>query len=150
VILTSDESAGITRGDDLTRSLSQNWIPLVVFGPGVPVGTVPDLFSQPDLPLSVLDYLGLADRGPHLMGRSIFRRYDRPRPHYFANTYLRSAERLAPRLAEGDFRRLVEALPDVERHGTGSGTAPAARPERHEVSTRRAGTMAIRRGRRHG
>jgi phosphoglycerol transferase MdoB-like AlkP superfamily enzyme len=87
VLVTSDESAGITRGDDLTRSLSQSWAPLVVLGPGVAPGRVSEVFTHADLAISVLDYLGLPDRGAHLMGRSVFRQYGAPRPLYFANTY---------------------------------------------------------------
>ncbi len=101
IIVTADESAGISRGDDLTRALSQNWLPLVVFAPGTETqkGRVRDLFVQSDLALSVLDYVGLANananananaaQGHPFTGRSLFRRYDSPRALYFANTYFR-------------------------------------------------------------
>ncbi len=94
VFITSDESGGLGRGDDLTRALSQNWLPLVVLGPDVPAARVVAPYSHPDLAVSVLDYLGMPERGGHLMGRSLFRDYQAPRPFYFANTYFKRAHAL--------------------------------------------------------
>ncbi|MGI5865090.1 MAG: LTA synthase family protein [Myxococcales bacterium] len=91
VIVTSDESAGLFEGyDDLTRAFSQNWSVLAAFVPTGETARVSDVYAQSDLGLSVLDYLGLADRADGMTGRSLFRRYEQPRTVYFANTYRHS------------------------------------------------------------
>ena len=88
ILITSDESAGITVGyDDLTRQLSQNWGLLIVLTPEQKRGPRDGTFLQSDLALSTLDYLGLEGRGWHMTGRSFFRDYLEPRPLLFANTY---------------------------------------------------------------
>ena len=95
VIVTSDESAGLTKGfDDATRGLSQSWSVLAARLPTGESARVAEVFVQSDVAVSILDYLGLAERGEHLTGRSLFRRYDEPRSVYFANTYLRQTHAL--------------------------------------------------------
>jgi len=91
VLFTSDESQGHQSSQSQTaRMLSQNWSFLVALTPERARGVVAEPFAQMDLPLSILDYLGLAKGGlaggsRHLYGRSVFRRYPEPRSIYFAN-----------------------------------------------------------------
>jgi hypothetical protein len=93
VVLASDESMGIPGlfVDPWEKAVSQNWGLLAALAPGVAPARIEAPFSQVDVPLSILDYLGLGDRGHDLYGRSIFRDYDRPRRLYFANTNLHAA-----------------------------------------------------------
>ncbi len=87
ILLTSDESAGVRSADDvLTRILSQNWGFLIALLPETGSQRITAPFAQMDLALSILDFVGLADRGGALFGRSVFRRYDRERSLFFANT----------------------------------------------------------------
>ena len=92
LVITSDESLGLgPRFDDMTRRLSQSWGLLLVRSPASKKAQrVDEPFAQSDLPLSLLDHLGLAE-GTTFGGRSVFRRYgDRsPRPLFFANTHHR-------------------------------------------------------------
>jgi phosphoglycerol transferase MdoB-like AlkP superfamily enzyme len=82
VLLTSDEATPLD--EDL---LNANWAPMVVLSPEHAKGLVEDAYAQSDLALSVLDYLGLGDRAGGFMGRSMFRRYDRPRTIYAGSVY---------------------------------------------------------------
>jgi hypothetical protein len=91
VLIVSDESAGIARGvDDLTRLLTQAWGYLAAITPSGERLRLDAPILQADIPLSVLDYLGLGDAGERFAGRSLFRRYSAPRPVGFGNTFLRS------------------------------------------------------------
>jgi len=90
VIITSDESRGINPGlRGLTVSLSNNWIPMAVLTPGGEPGVVDDLYSQKDLAVSVLDYLGLGHKARGIRGRSMFRSYKERETIFMANTYSR-------------------------------------------------------------
>lgn len=92
LLVTSDESIGI-RGFDTQpyfKMLSQNWGLLLVQGPGVQPGVVRQPYGLVDVALSIADYLGLQDRAGRFFGRSVFRRYDTPRPMFFANVNLGS------------------------------------------------------------
>ena len=92
VIITSDESAGILFGNSArVRAISQNWGFAILQSPTMAKRQVGEIFSQSDIGLSILDYLGLADLAPHFVGRSMFRDYDKERSVYFSNTYLRRA-----------------------------------------------------------
>ena len=117
VLFTSDESIGIGVPDALTSTLSQNWGFLIARVPEGRHDRVPEPFAQVDLALSILDFLGLAARGPHLFGRSVFRRYDAGRFLFFANTNLGDAGAIDPDgrvlLCADDFRRCRKfAVPD--------------------------------------
>ncbi len=91
VLIVSDESAGVARGvDDLTRLLSQAWGYLAAITPSGERLRLESPILQADIPLSVLDYLGLGDRSAGFAGRSLFRHYAAPRPFAFGNTFLRS------------------------------------------------------------
>lgn len=80
VIYTSDEASGATSW------VSQNWGYLIARVPDHKQLHVTEPFAQMDLALTVLDYLGLAEFGTHLFGRSAFRRYAEPRHIFFSNT----------------------------------------------------------------
>lgn len=115
VVITSDESAGALKGDDVTRSVTQGWIPLIALLPGkpAPTATIHDVYLQSDIGLSVMDYLGLGDRAPHFVGRSLFRKYSQPRPIYFSNTHLKRAFALEP---SGLLSMCSEALTDCSSY----------------------------------
>ena len=88
LIVTADESLGMKSGyDDLTLSMSQNWIFLSVVSGNVKPRYIQAPFMQSDVALSVLDYLGLTHLKQEFIGRSIFRTYTTPRPIFFTNVY---------------------------------------------------------------
>ncbi|MBW2665393.1 MAG: LTA synthase family protein [Deltaproteobacteria bacterium] len=93
VMVVSDESMGIPGlfVDPWDKAVSQNWGLLAVLAPGVTPARIDAPFSQIDVPLSILDALGLGDHGRELYGRSVLRDYDRPRRLYFANSNLHAA-----------------------------------------------------------
>jgi phosphoglycerol transferase MdoB-like AlkP superfamily enzyme len=93
VLITSDESMGIPGlfVDPWTKAISQNWGFLIALLPEPRAQRIGAPFSQLDVALSVLDYLGLAGRGGDLFGRSLFRRQPAPRNLYFANSNLFAA-----------------------------------------------------------
>lgn len=91
VLLTSDESAGIThKTSDFITKLSQNWGFFVAIVPEGERMEIDDSFMQVDIPLSILDYMGLAGTAHDFSGRSLFRKYDKKRKIFFANTYMRT------------------------------------------------------------
>ncbi|MEE2679825.1 MAG: LTA synthase family protein [Myxococcota bacterium] len=87
VLVTSDESAGDlgSAAEGLAGRLTGNWGFLVALLPDRSTQRVDTPYAQSDVAISVLDHLGLADRGEDLFGRSLFRTDDRPRPIYFGN-----------------------------------------------------------------
>ncbi len=87
IIITSDESNGLKKANNIKRILSENWIPLVILTPNKEKKLVSDYYIQSDLPLSVLDYLGIKINSSNFIGRSFFRNYSYTRPLFFANTY---------------------------------------------------------------
>ena len=87
VLITSDEARGNVHGEDFwAAKLTENWGFLVVKAPGVGEANIAEPFGQVDVALSVLDYLGMGERGAHLLGRSVLRRYAEPRYLFFGNT----------------------------------------------------------------
>jgi len=92
VLVTSDESRGDLRTtDDGTASgLTENWGFLIAILPEKRQLLAHEVFAQSDIPLSVLDYLGLGALGSDFSGRSVFRRYDRGRPVFFGNVNYRT------------------------------------------------------------
>ncbi len=95
VILTSDEAVGLDRGQgDFSQMVDQAWGFLGVLTPDGSSGWVAEPYAQSDLPLSVLDLLGvvpgLPEDGDELpySGRSLFRQYERPRTLAFGNVFL--------------------------------------------------------------
>jgi hypothetical protein len=93
VVITSDESMGVPGLfiDPLTKAISQNWGLMVVLLPEPRAERIDEPFSQMDVAISILDYLGLGERSGDLFGRSAFRRHGAPRNLYFANSNLFSA-----------------------------------------------------------
>jgi len=93
VVITSDESMGIPglSIDPLTKAISQNWGLMIALLPEPRAERIDEPFSQMDVAISILDYLGLGERSGDLFGRSAFRRHGAPRNLYFANSNLFSA-----------------------------------------------------------
>jgi len=87
VIVTSDESAGDlgSAQEGLAGRLTQNWGFLAALLPERTREQVRDPYSQSDVAISVLDYLGLGEKGRHLFGRSLFRNYPSRRHLFFGN-----------------------------------------------------------------
>jgi hypothetical protein len=87
ILITSDESAGDlgSAAEGLAGRLTGNWGFLVALMPDRERLRVRTPYAQSDVAISVLDHLGLAERGTHLFGRSLFRTDERPRPIYFGN-----------------------------------------------------------------
>ncbi|MBW2414302.1 MAG: LTA synthase family protein [Deltaproteobacteria bacterium] len=104
VLITSDEAAGLrapsplkpAEVQGLTLQLSENWGLMVALGSGAEPARVAEPYSQMDVALSIVDYLGLADRGRHFLGRSLFRDYAEPRWVFFANSSYVKASALDP------------------------------------------------------
>lgn len=92
ILFVSDESAGDWgRATDPTSSrLTQNWGFALALLPEGQRARIGDPYDQIDVPVSILDYLGLHDAVDGLFGRSLFRRYARGRHHFFANLNWRS------------------------------------------------------------
>ena len=89
VLITSDESREKKpHASDEASMLSQSWGFLIALTPPGDSGVVEEPFMQLDLPISVLDYLGLPDPSNRLGGRSVFRRYETTRDLFWGNAYL--------------------------------------------------------------
>ena len=92
LLVTSDESFGQDKVGDLNDLLrTQAFGTLTIRAPEENQQIVREPFMQMDIPISILDYLGLKDDAGQLGGRSVFRKYAQSRPLPFANTYLRSS-----------------------------------------------------------
>jgi hypothetical protein len=89
VLVTSDEAHGLKGKEflDITRMLSKNWGVMIALGPGIEAERVAAPYTQGDMALSVMDYLGLADPDGDFQGRSYFRVDDAPRYVGFANAF---------------------------------------------------------------
>lgn len=89
VLITSDESREAKPHEsDEASMLSQSWGFLIALTPPGDSGVIDEPFMQLDLPISILDYLGLSDSAGRLGGRSVFRRYATTRDLFWGNTYL--------------------------------------------------------------
>lgn len=132
LVVTSDESTGIAGFDTQPafKMLSQNWGVLMLRGPGIPPGVVREPFGLLDLPLSIVDYLGLAGRAEHFHGRSVFRRYATPRHLFFGNGNLGTLGAFEPAgtllacASDGSCRRYP--VPDGRWFGVLPEPSPAA------------------------
>ena len=99
VLITSDESQASEEGaSDARNLLTHGWGFLIALLPSAESELVDQVFAQPDIPISVLDSLGLDSRRPNWTGRSVFRRYDKGRDVYWGNTYLGIVAGLSPEL----------------------------------------------------
>jgi phosphoglycerol transferase MdoB-like AlkP superfamily enzyme len=98
VIITSDESAGDlgSAREGPAGRLTQNWGFLTVLLPEHIRDQVEAPYSQSDVALSVLDYLGLGAKGQHLFGRSLFRKYPSGRHLFFGNLNYRAIGGVTP------------------------------------------------------
>lgn len=76
LIITSDESHTNNRGLWLAR------------GPGIQASRLQQVYGLLDIPVSLLDYLDLADQFPNFGGRSLFRHYHSQRPLLFFSDQL--------------------------------------------------------------
>jgi hypothetical protein len=98
VIITSDESFGIDGTDDSdSLMMAQAFGTLTVMVPGGVQRRIDEPFMQFDVALSVVDYLGYRERRGGLGGRSVFRKYSKPRVLPFANTYMRMSSAITPK-----------------------------------------------------
>ena len=99
VLITSDESQAAEEGaSDARNLLTHGWGFLIALLPSGESERVDQVFAQPDIPISVLDSLGLESSRPQWTGRSVFRRYDKGRDVYWGNTYLGMVAGLSPAL----------------------------------------------------
>lgn len=93
VLVTSDEATQIrflTPGlPGMLVGLTENWGYMIALTPERLKARIDQAFQQADIPLSVLDYLGIADKGRQFMGRSFFRRYGNGRSFVTGNVYKR-------------------------------------------------------------
>jgi len=97
VLITSDESQANEAGaSDARNMLMHGWGFLIALLPSHETATVDQVFAQPDVPISILDYAQLDSRFPDFSGRSVFRRYDHGRNVYWGNTYLGLVAGLSP------------------------------------------------------
>jgi hypothetical protein len=89
VIITCDESQGVKdlKGDPPGKRLCQQWGLLMALHPSLKGKVIERKYTQLDIALSVVDYLGLPFENTRFGGRSIFRDYNEERDIYFANTY---------------------------------------------------------------
>ena len=87
VLYTSDESLGFggTIGK-MDQLVFKGWGLLIARSPEGIRDKIKEPFAQMDLAISILDYLGLAHRGGHFFGRSVFRSYESRRHIFFANS----------------------------------------------------------------
>lgn len=153
VLVVSDESQGDRKSGAtaVTRRLSQNWGVLVALLPERVTEVVVEPYAQIDVAWSILDYLGLSDRGRHLFGRSLFRRYPEARHLFFGNVNRGEVGGVDPegrlvicahdgRLCKGyDVRdgrlfkpRLEREIPDADLVGLVRGMAERSRPPGRE------------------
>jgi len=88
ILITSDESrVQRPQRGDIGSMLAQSWGFLIVLLPSGETMVIDEPFMQLDVPISVLDALGLADPAGRLAGRSLFRRYDDARDLLWGNTH---------------------------------------------------------------
>ncbi len=81
VVFTSDESHGV-KG----QPYGNNWGLNIMTGPDIKPGIKTGLYGLSDTSLTILDYLGLGDKGAHLIGRSLLRDYPKNRELSFHST----------------------------------------------------------------
>jgi arylsulfatase A-like enzyme len=90
VLITSDESQAMEAGaPDWMNSLTQGWGFLIALLPSGETGVIEEIFTQPDIPISVLDYFEVGSPRRDYSGRSVFRHWDTERALFWGNTHLR-------------------------------------------------------------
>ncbi len=81
LLITSDESRPARE-----RLATANWSPLIAVGPGVEKSTQREIRGLIDVPVSILDYLGLTEHLSNTMpGYSVFRNYQQTRGILFSS-----------------------------------------------------------------
>lgn len=133
VLITSDEGSGVHEDhrhkNGTLAGYTENWGVMVALSPDGYRGRVDRAFQQADIPLSVLDYLGLADGERRFIGRSFFRVYETPRTIYSANIY----KGLIHEYAEGRTLTVCsEKLENCERFDTSGAPLFAFHHDRQE------------------
>ncbi len=151
VIITSDESAGLSGIEDATQKLlSQSWSFVVVMLPEPHARRIDTLYGHVDTPLSILDLLGMETSEPRFLGRSWFRDYEEGRPVFAGNTYARKIMMWEPRgavvICNESFPPCVKTVPDDGlRFGANRHTeAPTARETQLLMETARLTRSASR------
>lgn len=87
VVITSDESRGVSKGTPYQLRLSQNWAPLMIITPEQDSQIIDQRYATSDFPISILDYLGI-ESNEEFAGRSFFRHYNQaPRAFFVGNVY---------------------------------------------------------------
>lgn len=129
LMITGDESReGKRSAKGVTEAILHNQGFLVVMTPGRDRRQVGDAYAQSDLPVSVLDYLGVPPPA-WLGGRSLFRQYDHFRPLVFAD-YSQAALYAVPRREElircdtGNWKCSRYTLPSGTIFETGQALSP--------------------------
>jgi len=90
VVITSDETGAPGQdGRGSHHAVAPQRGVLIALAPGLSAQRAEGLFAQSDLAVSVLDGLGLDPRPHGFIGRSVFRRYDRPRDVPYGDAYAR-------------------------------------------------------------
>jgi hypothetical protein len=131
VLITSDESqADDPGGPDAVNMMTHGWGLLIALSPSGQTGIVNQVFAQPDVPLSVLDYLDATDLRTDLPGRSFFRRYEHDRAVFWANTHLGLVAGLGDdntlTICTEDFARCISTPTESGRLFASPGTFEAA------------------------
>ncbi|MHC4663540.1 MAG: LTA synthase family protein [Planctomycetota bacterium] len=88
LIITCDEATIFSK--DKYKGIveaNRNWGLLVVLTPEREKGVIGAPYALNDIPVSLLDYLGLRSAARKFTGRSFFRKYSHPRNVFFANVY---------------------------------------------------------------
>lgn len=120
VIITSDESAGLTKAANPTqRLLSQSWSFAIVMLPQPRAKRIDTLYAHVDTALSVADLLGMEQEAKRFVGRSWFRNYEKPRRVFAGNTYARSVIMWDPSgtavVCDESFRSCMRSVPVRDR-----------------------------------
>jgi hypothetical protein len=93
VVVTSDETQVTEqdkREEKFRQVLRQAWGLLAMWGPGIEPAVVAEPGAQIDVPLTIMDYLGLEVPGGSIGGRSLLRTYATARDLPFGNAYAKS------------------------------------------------------------
>jgi phosphoglycerol transferase MdoB-like AlkP superfamily enzyme len=132
VIITSDETQlteAEKRTSKLQAVLAQSSGVLAMWGPGIQPGQIDDrLGMQMDVPLTVLDYLGVEAPPSSVGGRSLLRTYQTPRTAVFGNTYEQAIGAIG---GDGEITVCDEALTHCRAYAkTTSPSSPVGTRER--------------------
>lgn len=137
VIVTADEARISTTALPYPAGLlTNNHSPLLLLTPDHRKGVSADYVTQADIPLSVLEYLGKTP-AKNDYGRSLFHKYNRFRPLYFANHFTNTLF-MVPR--DGQLLMCNVISPQCQQY-----TFPAGRIFGNEFSETKPSPVGIRR-----